>query len=228
MASSEQKSQFAADYTEEFDTHERAAQKNATTFRVLESVRQGLTVLTLLFGLSIVGMTGDLLSVYNRTNAGDAGILSLWPVAIDVGPDVALLTGASVIVFTNIISITFSKVPSIRARHLVHSTASILTPAITLILAIVSVAFFYAINASTTTESIQSWSCRWENIDMPVEPHFDALCKESETSLYMSIIMIPLQLIVLSLAAAGIIAAKKVLDMDVEELGQRKASPALS
>jgi len=228
MASSEQKSQFTTDYTEEFDTHERAAQKSATTFRILESVRQGLTVLTLLFGLSIVGMTSDLLAVYNRTNSGDAEILSLWPIAINVGPDVALLTGASVIVFTNMISVIFSKVPSIRAQHLVHSTSSILTPTITLILAIVSIAFFYSINASTTTESIQSWSCRWENIDMPVEPHFGTLCKESKTGLYMSIIMIPLQVVVLGLAAAGIVAAKKVLNMDVEELGQRKASPALS
>jgi len=228
MASSEQKPQFSADYTEEFDTHERAAQKNATTFRILESVRQGLTVLTLLFGLSILGTIGDSLAVYNRTNTADATILSLWPVAINVGPTVTLLTGASVIVFTNIVSITFSKVPSIRAHHLIHSSASILTPTITLILAIISIAFFYAINASTTTESIQSWSCRWETIDMPVEPHFGTLCKESKTGLYMAIIMIPLQVIALGLAAAGIVAAKKVLAMDVEELGQRKASPALS
>jgi hypothetical protein len=63
---------------------------------------------------------------------------------------------------------------------------------------------------------------------MPVEPHFGTLCKESETGLYMAIIMIPLQVIALGLAAAGIVAAKKVLAMDVEELGQRKASPALS
>jgi hypothetical protein len=83
--------------------------------------------------------------------------------------------------------------------------------------------FFYAINTSTTTETLQSWSCRWSSVDMPNPPYFGTLCRESQTALYMMIAMIPLQLVLLGITTFEFIAEKKN-----PVITEWKGSPAMS
>jgi hypothetical protein len=92
-----------------------------------------------------------------------------------------------------------------------------------LIAALVATSFFYSINTSNTVDTLQSWTCRWNNVPMTTSPHWDILCKESEAALYMSIAMIPLQLIILGLAGFSYIADKKA-----PFVVGRKGSPAMS
>jgi hypothetical protein len=58
---------------------------------------------------------------------------------------------------------------------------------------------------------------------MTVQPHWDMLCKESKVALYLTVMIIPLQVLVLGTVVFGVFAEKK------SQVGaQRKGSPALS
>jgi hypothetical protein len=58
---------------------------------------------------------------------------------------------------------------------------------------------------------------------MTTSPHWGVLCRESEAALYMSIAMIPLQLIIVGLAGYSYLADKKA-----QIIVERKGSPAMS
>src|SRR5271169_898683 len=88
----------------------------------------------------------------------------------------------------------------LRTRSHTHSLLSIISPITSLIASLVATSFFYSINASSTVETVLSWTCRWSDVTMTQEPYFGTLCKESKAALYMTIAMIPLQVIVLLLA----------------------------
>jgi hypothetical protein len=99
----------------DFEGHE-GQRRNFGTARIAESIRLGLTVLTLLMAMSIVGTTADSLAVYNKTHIADDFLLPLWPVQFNLGPTVALVTGGSIIMLSNIMSLVGSKVPAVRLR----------------------------------------------------------------------------------------------------------------
>jgi hypothetical protein len=99
-----------------------------------------------------------------------------------------------------------------------------LSPVVSLIAALVAMSFFYAINASTTTETPQSWSCRWSPINMSSPPYFQTLCRESESALYLMIAMIPIQLILLGITTFEFITEKKKNVVIVDQ----KGSPVMS
>src|SRR5579871_1469348 len=104
---------------------------------------------------------------------------------------------------------------------IIHPVLSLLAPLIGVIAALIAISFFYSINTSNTVDTLQSWTCRWTNVPMTTSPHWGVLCKESEAALYMSIAMIPLQLIIFGLAGYSYVADKKA-PFAVE----RKGSPA--
>jgi hypothetical protein len=58
---------------------------------------------------------------------------------------------------------------------------------------------------------------------MNVQPHWEQLCKESKTALYLMVMCIPVEVIVLSTAAWGAFAERKHLIVT-----ERKGSPAMS
>src|SRR5690348_6918772 len=92
---------------------------------------------------------------------------------------------------------------------MIHSALTIASPVVGLIVALVAVALFYAINASTTADTMQSWTCRWEAVVMTVSPHFGTLCKEVKTGLYMSILLIPLEIALLGVAGWQLIVKRQ-------------------
>lgn len=63
---------------------------------------------------------------------------------------------------------------------------------------------------------------------MSSEPHFGTICRESKTGLYLSIILIPLQVIVVGLAAATVISEKKARGHVTEIRREKGGSPAFS
>lgn len=104
------KSSFTPEYTE-FETRDDARRIVRST-RIVDSVRMGFTVLTLLMGLTIVGTSGDALHVYNQTNL--TSLLPVWPTEFNVGPTIALVTGGAVVMAASALSIACSKVPTVR------------------------------------------------------------------------------------------------------------------
>jgi len=198
-------------------------QKAVRASRAIESIHLGLTVLALLSAITIVGTSADALAVYNTTHLGEEFFLALWPSEFDIRPATALVICGSIVILSSAAALAFSKVPSIRSKPLIHGTMSFLAPTISLIAGLIGTSFFYGINASSTTFSLQSWSCQWTDLDMNVKPHWNMLCKESKVALYLTVMMIPLQVLILGTVAAGVFAAKKT-----QAGTQRKGSPAMS
>lgn len=66
--------------------------------------------------------------------------------------------------------------------------------------ALIAMAFFYAINASTTVDTLLSWSCRWQAVSMSQAPYFGTLCGQSWASVYLAVILVPLEAVALCVA----------------------------
>ena len=78
---------------------------------------------------------------------------------------------------------------------------TLLAPAVlSLIAALIAICFFYAVNASETADTLLSWSCQWRNVAMTSRPHFGTLCRQSRAAVNLSIVLVPLQVVVLGVA----------------------------
>ncbi|KAG9239230.1 hypothetical protein BJ875DRAFT_448761 [Amylocarpus encephaloides] len=217
---SEAKPEFQSDF-EEFDT--QRPQTKSPMASIAGSVSLGLTTLALLSAIAIVGTSAQALGTYNTTHLGRDYLLPLWPSNFDIRPTTALVACGAVIIVSSAISLVLSFVPELRAIQLKYRGIAFLAPTVGLIAGLVGTSFFYGVNASNTTSSLQSWSCQWSAIDMNIKPHWGTLCRQSKAGLYLMVMMIPLQVIVLSAGAVGVFAAKPRL-----VVRERKGSPAMS
>jgi len=213
---------FTSEFNE-FDTPDAGHQKSAKSARVVESARLALTALALLSSITILGTSGDTLSVFNATHLGEDFLLPLWPSEFDLRPTVALVVCSAIVVVASALSLAVSKVPAVRNKPLIHSSISFLAPTLGLIAGLIGISFFYGVNSSNTVSSLQSWSCQWSAISMDVKPHWGTLCKESKAALYLTIMLIPLEVLILGTVAFGAFVEKKQV-----VVSERKGSPAMS
>ncbi|KAI2623869.1 hypothetical protein GGS26DRAFT_212476 [Hypomontagnella submonticulosa] len=208
--SSDNKGLVSTSYSD-VDPQEFQYQKHMKKLRLVDSARIGLTVFSLLCGLTVLGTSGDTLAVYNTTHLSSDFHLPLWPDQFDLRPTVALVVGSSILVIANIVSLLFSKVKVLRNRTSVHTSLSFVAPFFGFTAVMIGMIFFYAVNASTTNDTLQSWSCQWGYASMDAKPHFGTLCKESQTALYLSVILVPIELIVLTVAGYQSILERKAV-----------------
>jgi len=226
---SDSKPQFTSDYQDSHDQHsdfescDIAQNKTRGAARLAESARLGLTLLSLLAGVTILGTSGDTLSVYNTTSLTTDFRLSPWPKEFDIRPTIALVSCGAVIFIIGTLSLIAGKTQSIRNNILLHSIAAFGAPTLCLIAGLIGTSFYYGVNTSSTQYSLQAWSCRWSPIDMDTKPHWSTLCKESKTGLYLSVMIIPLEILILGTAVFGARFEKK--NLVAREL---KGSPAMS
>jgi len=184
----------------EVDSQDLHLQSKIRTLHRVDGVRVSLTVLALLMGISILGLSADAVNVYNTTHVSHDFLLPLWPDEFDFRPTVALVAGAVIVVLTNIASLLFSKVRFLRHRTPVHTPLTFAAPLIGLAAAVIAMIFFYAVNANDTVDTFLSWTCRWKTLNMQQQPQFGTLCKESWAGVYMSILLIPIEAAVLAVA----------------------------
>ncbi|KAL7947371.1 hypothetical protein V8C42DRAFT_343320 [Trichoderma barbatum] len=168
---------------------------------VVHSSRLALTVLALAAGITILGVSANGLVVYHETYLPEDFFLPLWPSEFDLRPTAALVAGGVVVVVANIVSLFFSKIQSLRSLTGLHAIASLAAPAVGFIASLVAMALFYAVNASSTVDSLQSWTCRWDNVPMTTQPHFGTLCKQSQAGVVLSVLLVPLEAAILAVAA---------------------------
>ncbi|TVY21818.1 hypothetical protein LARI1_G000236 [Lachnellula arida] len=213
---------FTSEFNE-FEAPDAGHQKNAKTARLVESARLALTALALCSSIAILGTSGDTLSVFNTTHLSNDSILSLWPAKFDLRPTVALVVCSAIVVFASALSLAASKVSAVRNKPLIHSSISFLAPTVCLIAGLVGTSFFYGVNSSNSVSSLQSWSCQWSSINMSVKPYWSTLCKESKVALYLTVMLIPLEVIILGTVAFGAFVEKKQVVYH-----ERKGSPAMS
>ncbi|CAJ2506849.1 Uu.00g080350.m01.CDS01 [Anthostomella pinea] len=209
----------------EVDSHDQFCQKQQKQVRMADSARVSLTILALLCGLTTLGTSGHTLTVYNATHLASDFNLPLWPEHFDLRPSITLVVGSAIVVLTNMVSLLFSKVQMLRDRTLIHTSLTFVAPFVGFAAVMTSMIFFYAVNASTTVDTLQGWSCRWDYAGMSTKPYFGTLCKESQTALYLSVSLVPLELIVLTIAAYQMVLERKASAL----IPSRKtSSPALS
>ena len=73
-----------------------------------------------------------------------------------------------------------------------------------LVAAITATALYYAVNNSRTVDTLQSWTCRWAHVSMDTAPHWGSLCAESKTALYLTVLMVPLEVFALGGLVTGL------------------------
>ncbi|RFU26213.1 hypothetical protein B7463_g10117, partial [Scytalidium lignicola] len=210
---------------QEFDTPEVVSQKTVRTIRMVETARMGLTVLGLLAGIIIMGISADTLYIYNSTHLGPDYFLALWPSKFDIRPTTALVVCGTIVFVISVVSLLSSKTPAVRSKPLAHQAMMFVAPTINLIAGIIGTSFFYGVNNSSSTYSLHSWTCQWSDINMNVKPHWGTLCKESKASVYLMVMIIPLEVLVLSTAVFSVMTQKK---NQQEFVPERKGSPAMS
>lgn len=208
----------------EVESQDLHLQAKLKTLRLLDGVRVGITAVALLAAITILGVSGDALAVFDSTHVPSEYRLALWPDHFDLRPTVALVVGSAIIVVSNILALFSSKVRMLRDRPAVHTPVMFAAPLIGFIVAIVAMGYFYNVNASVTVDTLQSWSCRWSDVHMVSRPHFSTLCKESQAGLYLSILLIPIEAIALAVSGYQFVVERQVSTM---AHGSRRASPML-
>ena len=97
----------------EVDSQDLHLQSQIKSLRRVDSIRVGVTVLALLMGLTILGVSADTVNSYNSTHVSYDFLLPLWPDEFDLRPTVALVVGATLVVIMNCLSLAASKVQSV-------------------------------------------------------------------------------------------------------------------
>ena len=111
----------------------------------------------------------------------------------------------------------------LRCRAKAHTSVTFLAPLIGLTGALIAVIFYYVVNASDVSDTFLSWTCRWKDIPMTQAPHWGTLCQQGHAALYLAILLLPVELVALGLAAWKL----KVETYTDKYLGARK-TPVLS
>ncbi|KAK1987040.1 hypothetical protein LZ30DRAFT_580870 [Colletotrichum cereale] len=207
----------------EVDIEESHNSSQARVLKAVDAARVSLTALALLASITVLGVSADALAVYDATHVPAHYLLPLWPDAFDLRPTVALVVGSSILIIANMVSLLFSRVRYLRGQTLIHSSLAVAAPAVGLIASIISMSFFYSINASTTVDTLQSWSCRWSSVVMMTRPHFGTLCKQSKAGLYLSVLLIPVEAIVLGAGAYQMIVERNASRSSSVVQQQRKS-----
>lgn len=200
MASSSLKHEASSSTFEVDSQDDLYLERQTRTFRMIDAVRISITALALLCGITIMGLSADAIRVYNTTRLEGSPLLSVWPDSFDMQPTVALVAGSSLVVLASIAALLCSKVPRLRNTP-VHTPVMFAAPVVGFVAALVAVVVFYAINASETTDSLLSWTCRWRSVHMGQAPYFGTLCGQSWASVYLAVILVPLE--AMALCAAG-------------------------
>lgn len=97
----------------EVDSQDLHLQSKVKTLRIVDSARVGLTLLALLMGITVLGVSADALAVYDDTHVHHDFRLPLWPDEFNLRPTVALVVGAAIVVISNSVSLLFSKVQTV-------------------------------------------------------------------------------------------------------------------
>ncbi len=101
----------------EADSQDLHLQSKMRTIRAVDSARLGTTVLALLMGLTVLGVSANTLRVYQETHVSAEFMLPLWPDEFNVRPTVSLVIGSAICLVGNIIALCFSQVGAVRRHH---------------------------------------------------------------------------------------------------------------
>jgi hypothetical protein len=100
----------------EVDSHDLHLQSKTKTLRMVDNARIATTALALLMGITVLGVSGNTLAVWNDTYVSPSDFyLPLWPEEFNIRPTVALVAGSAFVIVANIVGLCFSKVQVVSA-----------------------------------------------------------------------------------------------------------------
>ncbi|KAM3545746.1 hypothetical protein BM221_000959 [Beauveria bassiana] len=176
----------------------------------VDTLRVGLTVVALAAGAAVLGLGADTLAVYRATSLPADYMLQLWPEEFDVRPVNSLIACGVIVLIANGMALAMSKVSFVGSRYVARSSVSVAAPTVGLIGALVAMSIFYAVNASTKVDSIQSWSCRWSGVPMDTRPHFGAVCRESKAALTLATLLVPVEAFIIGVAGYEAVLLRRI------------------
>ena len=100
----------------EADSQDLHLQSKMRTASVVDSARAGTTVLALLMGLTVLGISANTLRVYQDTHVAHEFMLPLWPDDFNIRPTVSLVIGSVIVLVANLIAVCFSHVGVVSPR----------------------------------------------------------------------------------------------------------------
>lgn len=101
-------------------SRDKHLQNKLRTVRILDSVQTAITLLGLLMGLTVLGVSANTLSVYDSTKPLPGSFLSLWPQEFDIRPTVALVAGSAIITVLHMVALVFAKVQVVCWLPILH------------------------------------------------------------------------------------------------------------
>lgn len=97
----------------EVDSQDHSIQKKIKALRHDETIRIGMLALATAMGITILGLSADVYSVYQKTHVPGDYLLALWPDELNVAPTAVLVAGSAVVVLVNVVTLIVSKVESV-------------------------------------------------------------------------------------------------------------------
>ena len=112
-----QKSQFSPTVTSfpsSPSSFTRNAAKPSTAIRATTSAHQGLNILNLFIGLTIIGTEAAAIAVFRQTyDPSTVKLLALWPSKFNLGPSIACLVAGCLVVVGSLAVLAVNKIPSV-------------------------------------------------------------------------------------------------------------------
>ncbi|KAI9810757.1 MAG: hypothetical protein M1827_006095 [Pycnora praestabilis] len=177
---------------------------------LLNRARIALAVVVLAASLAIVGCTAHPLHIYGQTHLSVSWWLPLWPEHFELRATRGLLGCAVVMAVVSVGYLGVAMVPSPRPRTTLLNHLAALTGTLSLFLSIFSVVFFEVLDGKRDTDTLLSWTCRWNNTVKGAPTDFGRICAESRFSIYTMIILIAFSFVMLGLAAVGFVMEKNI------------------
>lgn len=97
----------------EADSRDLHLQSKMRSIRMIDNTRVGTTVLALLMGLTVLGVSANTLRVYQETHVSSDFLLPLWPTEFNIRPTVSLVIGSTIVLVSNIVALCFSHVRTV-------------------------------------------------------------------------------------------------------------------
>lgn len=100
--------------TSDFDQESRSLNSKVRLVNSLDLATQALTVLALIAGTAVLGLSADALKIYNETHVAPEYLLPLWPENVDVRGSVSLVACSAIVAVVSLLALVLSKVSTVR------------------------------------------------------------------------------------------------------------------
>ncbi|KAK5047733.1 hypothetical protein LTR84_006398 [Exophiala bonariae] len=202
--------------------------------RWLRRSRLALTVLIIGTGVAAVACSGHIQHSYNSTHLGPEYHLTLWPINIDLRPNLVILNSAAIVIASSIGYLVFSLLPSPHSRNVLYNIFFAASSLVGLVLGIFALAFNLSLtnpSAKHQRDSLQSWTCKFAdgaqkfdadasqlkipvylNDGMTIPAGFKRLCDESVVSVGLVVALLVLEVMGCAVAGVGILLERRMAE----------------